>query len=236
MFTTLDPSSIAELWRRARAMFERAAAIIGRADTLATLTALSPERRREIVGWLALVETIVRKLIFAKAALLPRLAPNSAPRVEYIALRGGYHQVRLKPPSRPAKACAFDPAQPHAWRAPFDLALPRDRLTCPESRAPRIRALWGPPPSPPPLPRQRAERQSTPAPRRLALRLEALRRVLADPAPYVRRLAARLKPKLAERYALATACSDWFDRADARLGVEVIALALLAAPIFANSS
>jgi hypothetical protein len=78
-----------------------------------------------------------------------------------------------------------------------------------------------------------------PAPLRLARRLEALRRVLADPAPYVRRLArllARLRPAFAERYALAPSSSRYADDDDPRLLVEVMALALASASIFIDSS
>jgi len=103
-----------------------------------------------------------------------------------------------------------------------------------------VRALWGPsPPAPPPAQQQR---RSAPPPLHLAFRLEALRRVIADPQPYVRRL-ARLMPRLRrraprapERYATAPAHPHWVDAADPRLIIEVMALALCEAPAFANSS
>jgi hypothetical protein len=76
----------------------------------------------------------------------------------------------------------------------------------------------------------------------LALRFEALRRAIADPTPLARKL-ARTLPRLcrryrdaALRYAVATARPYRSDQGDPRLIVEVMALALLVVPIFANSS
>ncbi len=229
MFNT-DPSTIAALWSRARAMFARAAAIIGSAPTLAAVTALTRARRREIAGWLALAESIVRKLIFAEAAGLEReRAPQSAPH------RAAAAKARAK------SARPFDLDQPSTWPARFALAPPRDPLAVPESRAPRIRALWGPTP---PLSSQptHAPKHSAPTTLRLAFRLEALRRVFDDPAPYARRLArifrrlSRRHPEAAQRYAIAAARPHAVDLGDPRLIVEIIAVAIAVAPLLANTS
>jgi hypothetical protein len=227
MFST-DPSAIAALWSRARAMFARAAAIIGSAQTLAAITSLTRARRREIAGWLGLAESIVRKLIFAEAAGLERApAPSHAPRAA-----AAKDRVKSTNP--------IDLNQPSTWPARFALAPPRDPFAVPESRAPRIRALWGSslPPSPPAHPPKRG----TPTPLRLAFRLEALRRVFNDPAPYARRLARifhrlnRRHPEAAQRYAIATAHPRAVDPGDPRLIVESIAAAITAAPTLANTS
>lgn len=77
---------------------------------------------------------------------------------------------------------------------------------------------------------------------RLAMRFEALRRVLADPVPHIRRL-AQVVPRLcrrnayaATRYASETARPYHSDERDPRLIIDAMALALAAAPAFLNSS
>ena len=75
-----DPASIANIWTRVRSMFVRVSDIVGAIPALARLTLLWPSRQREIASAIALVETIVRKLIFIEAAPLPSEAtpPTSA--------------------------------------------------------------------------------------------------------------------------------------------------------------
>src|SRR5688572_32259939 len=58
----------APLWERARAMCERSVAAIGQPAAIAAVAALLSELRGRIVGWLLLIETIVRKLLLAEAA------------------------------------------------------------------------------------------------------------------------------------------------------------------------
>jgi hypothetical protein len=121
----------------------------------------------------------------------------------------------------------------------FALKPPRDPRLC--KQRPRIRALWGDyvePPKPPPR-----TNHSTKSPAlRLAMRFEAVRRVLANPAPHVKRLAL-LMPRLCRRdrdapmrYATETAHPHRSDDIDPRLIVEAMGLALTAAPLFHNSS
>ncbi len=222
-----DPFAIAALWSRARAMFARASAIIGAARELAAIESLTRARRREIACWLGLAESIVRKLIFAEASVLQR---EPAQRVTPLTARTAVAHAK------PARQIDLD--QPSTWPARF---APRNPLAVPESRAPRFRALWGPSSQPsPPAPRTTAH--STPTPLRFAFRLEALRRVFADPAPYARRLArifhriSRRHPEAAHRYAIAAARPHGVDLADPRLIVEVIALAMTAAAVLANTS
>lgn len=222
--TKADPVHIANVWQRVRAMFVRVADIVGAIPALAMCAALTGTRRREIASRIALVESIVRKLIFIEAAKQHRAAgaavlPDRPLRVE----------VATSPPrSRSAaRSKAFDPTQPQTWSVRFNLAPPRVREA---SRAPR--RLWG---------ATLAPRQRTPEPLRLALRLEALRRALADPAPHARRLArillrrCRRYRNAAERYAVAAVRPSGVDPGDPRLVVEVIALALCVSPQFLNS-
>lgn len=209
-------------------MFARAADIIGKPQTIAFMAALPRTRRHEIACWLARLECIVRKLLFAEAAALTA-EPSSAKAAPRTA----------KPRTRARKP--FDLTQPHTWPARFKLAPPRDPCAVPESRAPRIRALWGATPLAP-APSTRAPVQETHKPLRLAIRAEALRRVLENPHPHALRLARlfhRLKrrfPEAAGRYALAAARPYAADPGDPRLMIDVLTVAMIAAEVFANTS
>jgi hypothetical protein len=228
-----DTSPLAQLWTRARAMFARACDIIGPLERLAALAVLTRKRRYEIATWIARLECIARKLLFAEASRLDVLQTSSS-RTRASAIRSpGATSARLAP--------AFDPTQPETWPARFKLAPPRDPLAVPESRAPRIRALWGSSPPPPPS-IERAAAHKTPAPLHFAFRVEALRRVLENPLPHAQRLARifhrlqRRFPEAALRYATATARPHAIDPGDPRLIVDALSLALSAAPLFANTS
>lgn len=251
--TEATPATIADLWQRLRSMMTRASFLVGALPALAALALLTRRRHREIASCITCLEAIARKLIFVAAAELHRAERDGAkasrtPQLKIVTPSPTSWSAGLRPAS-PAEAkprCAqggahaFDPTQPETWRVRFKLAPPRDEAAVPESRAPRIRALWGATPAPP----QRAPSQPrdiAPAPMRLAQRFEALRRVIADPTPYARRL-ARILPRLcrrfsgaAERYAVAIGRPYTGDEGDPRLIVEAIALALCAAPVFVNS-
>ncbi len=246
--TEANPATIANLWQRLRAMMTRTSFIVGALPALAALASLTRARRREIACCITRLEAIARKLIFVAAAELHRAERDDAKPARGPLLK----IVTPAPPScsaglRLAKAegarvKSFDPTQPETWRVRFSLAPPRDEAAVPESRAPRIRALWGPTPTPPPQCAPSPPRDIATAPLRLALRFEALRRVIADPAPYARRL-ARLLPRLcrrfsgaAERYAVAIGRPYAGDEGDPRLMLEAIALAMVVAPLFVNSS
>lgn len=245
--TEADPATIANLWRRLRSMMARAVFVVGPLPALAVLASLTRRRHREIASCITRLEAIARKLILVAAAELHRAErdgakPKQHPHLEIVAA-----SPRISAEARRAQAGgarshlqSFDPAQPETWRVRFKLAPPRDDAAVSESRAPRIRALWGPTLAPP----QRATsqlRDVTPAPMRLAQRFEALRRVVADPAPYARRL-ARILPRLcrrlssaAERYAIAIPRSYAGDAGDPRLMIEAMALAMCVAPVFVSS-
>jgi hypothetical protein len=234
MSAITDPATHANYWRRTRAMFARACEAIGDPAAIAALNGLTNTRRRQIARFISLLECIVRKLLFALASQLgpaPAKAEGAPSRTAGLPAR-----IAPAPKAEPQRGTP-DLTQPQTWRARFALAPPRDPCAVPESRAPRIRALWGPSPPPAPPPPQRAPQRRIPAPLRLAFRLEALRRVIADPEPLARRVAQifqrlqRRDPRAGERYVIATARPYFSDRDDARLIVEAMALAMYGVPL-----
>jgi hypothetical protein len=232
-----DTTPLAPLWDRLRASFARAAVITGGAARIAAHVSLTARLRREIHGWIALLEHLVRKLLFAEAGRLAPPARPRGPQMISIALPAATHIAAGKsaPHSR-RKTARADLQDPETWSVRFALAPPHDPRAIPDSRAPRIRALWGPSPPPPPPPpaRPHVERHT---PLNLARRFEALRRVLLDPAPYARRLADLMRrlvrrfPEAALRFASRSARVSHYDRKDSRLGVDccVAAFDVLAA-------
>lgn len=254
-----DPAHLANIWLRVRSMFVRMSDIVGAIPALAVLTQLRPPRQREIASCIALVETIVRKLLLIEAAQIQRtegvnVQTSRLLRLEHIAPSPKNWSAALCAASSAEAAAkaecatgaarnlpAFDITQPETWRVRFKLGAPRDPLACSESKAPRIRALWGPSPTPP-QPAPKPERRTVPAPLRLAQRFEALRRAIADPLPLARKLARTLPrlcrrcPAAAERYASDTARPHRTDEGDPRLIIDAMVLALAEAPSFVNSS
>jgi hypothetical protein len=212
-------------------MFARAGDVIGAPEALARLHALTHKRRHEIACWVARLECIARKLIFAEAAHLDHKTLQVGARAS------GPPRISAARSKHPR---AFDPAQPQTWPARFKLAPPHDPLTVPESRAPRIRALWGP--TPPAPFAERAPAHPTPAPLRLAIRVEALRRVLQNPHAHALRLARLFRrinrrfPEVAGRYAIATARPHASDPGDPRLIIDALSIAIIAALLFVNTS
>ncbi len=94
MSITADPATLASFWTRARAMLARVSDEIGAVETLAALTSLGRARHYLMAGCIALIETIVRKLLFAEAALRLRAdtgvsQPPRGPCVEFVPLRQG---------------------------------------------------------------------------------------------------------------------------------------------------
>jgi hypothetical protein len=248
------------LWIRARAMFARAVTAIGNPAAIAVMAQLSKTLRRDIIAWLAPLECIVRRLLIADASELQRVevrAPNCAPRVEMIQLRSlglAHHapsgsarpeaaQCARSPKTPPGAARSLDTSHPESWSARFSYALPRDTRLAPNPNAPRIRALWGPYTPPPETPSRTPRAISEEhAPFRLARRLEALRRVLADPRPHAERLArllarqARRIPRLVQRYVWAGARTDDVDPADPRLSLDALAAAFDAPDAYKDTS
>lgn len=215
-------------------MFSRAIAAVGPLPQLAAIGKLSPWLRRSTVRWVTLLEHIVRKLLLAEAAKLPA-APSIASTRNSATSDS---RARSNAPPR-----IIDTSHPETWSARFSFSLPRDERAVPESRAPRIRALWGanPPPAPP---RPQVPRVVDPEQGgfRLARRLEALRRVLKDPLPYAHRLArimrrvVRAFPQIVHRYAYAGSPTSFYDPHDSRLSLDALSPAMSAPVCFSDSS
>jgi hypothetical protein len=227
-------------------MFARAVDSLGPPASIAALPLLSRGLRRELAGWIALMESIVRKLLLAEAAQLPSPrgegAGGGVKRDAGISSRvpcsANFEQAPLHPASplagrgRDAFAMSIDPSLPHTWPAQFSLAPPRD------ADDPSERRLAAHDRDHPRRPRRTVAL-------RLAMRFEALRRVLDDPAPHALRLArliARLSQRaadIARRFAIAPALPDFVAPCDPRLVIEVMGRAFAAAmgwPVPVNNS
>lgn len=226
--------TVPELWTRTHAMFTRAIAAIGPLPQLAAIAQLTPSFRRSAVRWIALLEHIVRKLLLAEAAKLP-VTPFA---VSQPSSALGGSRARSNAPPR-----TIETSHPEVWSARFSFSLPRDERAVPESRAPRIRALWGnSSPSPPPQARLPRVVDPERGGFRLARRLEALRRVLKDPLPYAQRLArimrrvVRAFPQVVHRYAYTGAPTGFYDPHDPRLSLDALSPVIPAPVCFSDSS
>ncbi len=241
MTAAIHHSTIAALWPRVRAALDRLTAMVGAPAVIAALSFTSLRARRALVRELTRVELYVRKLLIAEAALFEP-ATHRGPNLVEIPLRGVYaptNQTKRHPAS--AARPAADLERPEAWRVSFRLALPRDRRGVPHQIAPRVRALWGVAP-PPSAPRQAPPRHLSPSAVRIARRVEALRRVLNDPAPHARRLArahrtiSARNPTALASYAFTTPRRHCVDHHDLRLDVDIYAASWIAHANFANTS
>jgi len=225
--------TVEPLWARTRASFARAVAAIGAPVAIAALGLLTRALRRAIVGRVARLEFLVRRLLLAEATAIGRSESTRAPAQK--------HTSAAQTPTRAAPR--IDYARPETWQARFAFAAPRDPRAIPDSQAPSIRDLWGPtpPPAPPPVRRRPAhnEEEST---FRLARRFEAVRRVLENPLPYARRLACLLTravrrfPEIVRRLVLTGARTNDYDRADPPLGIDILGACVDAPEAFPDSS
>lgn len=226
------PPTHAALWDRLRATFRRVIAAVGAPAAIALLNLSSRDARLEIVRQLGLLESLVRKLLFAEIAAFAPAAPKRGPRLVHIPLRPGLVIVNAPRKRGPRPPRRLDLADPETWTASFALALPRDTHLVQDRHAPRIRALWGPSARPAEPPPPAARRDRGPASFRIARRFEALRRVLNDPAPHVRRLAAAQRralarsPQIVSRYALIGPRYSGYDPVDERLPIDITGAAL----------
>jgi hypothetical protein len=211
--------TLPQLWRRLRAMFARAVDELGPPGSIAALPTLPRPLKRQIAGWLALMETILRKLLLAEAV---QLSPS--PKEEGA---GGGVRRDAGINSR-ASCCAHfaqappDRFRPDAWPTRFSLAPPREPyldhpLSVPGAGATRCDG---------------AARERRDPVLRLAMRFESLRRVLDDPAPHALRLARLLQrraprdPSAAGRIAIALAFPYFVDCLDPRLIIEAMAIVI----------
>lgn len=233
------PLPTAQLWERLRALFTRIITAIGAPALLTTLT-LAPLTRAAITRQIALIEILARKLLLAEAADLAP-APQRGPRLIEITLSAS--GLYMPPPARraraPARARTIDPTRPETWPARFALAIPRDGRLIDDRRAPRIRDLWSN--APPPAP-ERAPPQRTSDAFRIARRAEALRRMLENPAPHVRRLSQSRRVCVARsrevinRYALRAPRRFIGDRHDPLLTIDIFSAAVRAHAILTDTS
>ena len=236
------PPPIAPLWERLRAAFQRVIARIGAPAAIALVTFASRNTRLNLLRQLAMLESLVRKLLLVEAAALEPPRAARGPRLIEIPIHARafatINQRTARSVSQPRPA---DLASPESWRATFTLSLPRDPHMVSDRHAPRIRALWGDT-APAPVhqaPSQRTHRREDAF--LIARRFEALRRVLNDPAPHARRLAAAHQrastrsPELTRRYALSAPRSYHRDPYDLLLSVDVYRL-VLSTPALADTS
>lgn len=230
MNNAASPPTTAPLWERLRASFGRLIATFGAPAALALLSFGSRTARLNIVRQLLMLESFARKLLLIEAAAFELPRPPRGPRLITVPLHTGAPVVNDQRARTAPAPRAPDIANPETWRAQFALSLPRDVQMVSDHHAPRIRALWGddtPSAAPPPAPAPARTRR--PASFLIARRFEALRRVLNDPSPHVRRLAIaqrrvrRRSPELIRRYALAAPRSSVYDPRDQRLSIDIYA-------------
>lgn len=223
-------------------MFARVIAVIGAPAMIAALT-LSPRLRTSIVRHIALIEILARKLLLAEAALLATTPAPRGPHLTEIQLSatGLYTLPQRRLPRATSSPPAIDITNPETWPARFALAIPRDARAVSHRHAPRIRALWGDLPAEPPS-RERKYAQRNSDAFLVARRAEALRRVLHNPAPHVKRLARARRIGVARsrdaitRYAFRAPRRFVGDRYDPRLTVEIFSVGVRAHALLNNTS
>jgi hypothetical protein len=208
--------SIPDLWEKAKAMFARMIEVAGGEDRVRGQRRLTRKQRYEILGWLEPVEKLARAVLLVRALThllmtpegrrlmkeTPKQAPwkEEAPQPPPGSVRStriphpGWHTIWQKPclappppppPPRPAsRGCAFrilrvTPPEPLSPISP--------------SRRPMITDLWAKTQPSVLRPPARVSRQdpveAKARPSRLARRIDALSRALANPEPIIRRLA-----------------------------------------------
>jgi hypothetical protein len=202
---TLPRTAPIALWRVAEAFLHVLYNLFGAPEDVAFRHTLTREPYRLMLSWLRVGEALMRRLIAIEAAAFPK--PNTPP--------------RLWPKrTRTRREIGFDDDEPEAWRVTFRCLLgptPFSRhQSKPTKKTPRRskpKRPYGAPATSPA--RTSANRQLASAPSKrisredrwsfenfappsfhsvwpLAERYEALIRVFNNPAPYARRLAARL--------------------------------------------
>lgn len=195
--------TIPELWDRARRFLASIFAEHGSARAQLHRR-LDAKQRSAILRWLKPAERMARQLILVaaltqllmteqgrrlRAAARPLIPPGARKTrrpfaivhtgINLSASLARHHQPTPAAPEAPLSetpACArrpVDPDDPETWRAPFRI----------------LRWLDLAPPEPP---ARSSRRHAAPDPRRLIRRIEAVRRVLANPSPRIRRLTAYL--------------------------------------------
>jgi hypothetical protein len=163
-YDTFSPDAA---WAYLRTLLDAIFSLFARPLELAFAGVMERTMQRDILAWLRGMEAAARRLLLLEA---PQLAPiASAPRATPVTLA----RIISEPAPRPPAIDWETP--PEHWRVAFRCTPPRPRAYFPRKR-----------------------NKPTPVSRRfvssfgLAARLEALRRVIENPAPFARRLALRL--------------------------------------------
>jgi hypothetical protein len=189
VMTHTDPAPndpIAKLWMIARALVCDAIHAFGAPAEVART--LSRFARHALARRLRALETLAMKLLLVEAARLAPVPPASSRHANAKTIAARRTDAGWKPAVPPA-----DPARPETWRVRFELRIPRahERAAQPKQPSARMAALGG---AAPDTARERAKAE------KLARRLEALRRVVADPLPRARRLRRKLLALKAHAY------------------------------------
>ena len=173
-----DDASPPALWAVARHLLGWLTAVFGDACAVAALGVVSPAERDEILTWLRPIEALARRLLVVEAAALERspMARRRAPAAMSSADKAP--RVRL-----PHRCDGLDPADPRGWRVAFRVCAAPEGMRGSSDAGPR----------------RETERETNTGTGiglagawPLAERIEAVTRVLEDPAPFAARLARRL--------------------------------------------
>ncbi len=183
-----DPASPEALWGNARGCWEAFALLFGSALALVGEVFIRSDQRNEANAFLRGLENLVRRLLLIEATRLPRAADAAA----HITPT---HRKSTRPKPPPDGSAELETESAASWPAHFPLRLnallgahlPEPRDVTLASHWPHRRRTPAPP-SDDPL--AYLPRFVPAAP--IAIRLEALRRVIAEPAPFIARAAKAL--------------------------------------------
>jgi len=150
------------LWRIAEAFLHTLYNVFGAPEDVARQHTFTREPHQLLLKWIRAGEALIRRLLLIEAASYPK--PNTRP------------LLHIKRP-RKRRVMGFDHDKPEEWRVSFRCFA----VSCPRQRS-RTRPVRTNPYGLPSF------HSAWP----LAERYEALIRVFNDPAPYARRLAAKL--------------------------------------------
>lgn len=194
--TLSDP--IADLWRAARALYERMRTALGAPEAIARRREIEPEALAAMRAWLRPLEALVRKLILIEAAALARRPepprPQQAKRPPLVHYGPAPQAPYPQPRERNARFRLWPRRKPHPARirqlGPPLLVRDIYRERFREAQADRLNMV---------------RFMRAPEPQRIAGRIAALERVLAKPLVAARRLARKLRtaPRLVLRLAVA---------------------------------
>jgi hypothetical protein len=167
-----------------------------RPEDIAALPGVWQWRKLDFLDWLRPLEKLLRRIVLTEAfhlALSQTLPAQTLP-------AAGLARPTRRSPVPVSTATEPDPERPESWPASF-------RVLGREPK-PRRRRSTRRPPSDPHFPEKPRFRRKLHDPKPLALRLEAVMRVMANPAPFIRRVAFRLRRATRQSLALALFTPD----------------------------